>query len=439
MVNVSAFRGIRYDLAQVGSLSDVIAPPYDVIAPNFQESLYKQHPANVIRLILNRQEPGDESWDERYERAAKYLRQWQREGVFFTENESALYVYHQQFDYAGQTFVRRGFMGRLQLEPFGEGQVYPHEETHSAAKADRLKLFNATKCNLSQIFGIYPDESNHAQQLLESAIVGVTPLEATDHLGVLHRLWPVTDVKVIAEVSSAMADLPMYVADGHHRYETGCNYRQQMMEQEQIGPDHPANFVLTMCVSMNDPGMIVLPTHRLLRGVSPVSVDQLTSSLSSHFELMPGPAGADSAAAVWEEIEVEDQQGMIGLFCAAGDQWVLARVNEAGITRLQEISSDQSSDWCGLGVSILHRLILDDLLGLTNLPKPDYVHLVDEVIDGLAAGDEDGAAYGLAALVMPATLDHIRQISQNGERMPAKSTYFYPKLLSGLVINPIGQ
>ena len=439
MVNVSAFRGIRYDLAQVGSLSDVIAPPYDVIDPNFQEALYKQHPANVIRLILNRQEPGDESGDERYERAAKYLRQWQREGVFFTENESALYVYHQQFDYAGQTFVRRGFMGSLQLEPFCEGQVYPHEETHSAAKADRLKLFNATKCNLSQIFGIYPDESNDVQQLLESAIVGVTPLEATDHLGVLHRLWPVTDVKVIAEVSSAMADLPMYVADGHHRYETGCNYRQQMMEQEQIGPDHPANFVLTMCVSMNDPGMIVLPTHRLLRGVSPVSVDQLTSSLSGHFELMPGPAGADSAAEVWEEIEVEDQQGMIGLFCAADDQWVLARVNEAGITRLQEISSDQSSDWCGLGVSILHRLILDDLLGLTNLPKPDYVHLVDEVIDGLAAGDEDGAAYGLAALVMPATLDHIRQISQNGERMPAKSTYFYPKLLSGLVINPIGQ
>mgnify|MGYP001500709153 FL=1 len=439
MVNVSAFRGIRYDLAQVGSLSDVIAPPYDVIDPNFQESLYKQHPTNVIRLILNRQEPGDESGDERYERAARYLRQWQREGVFFTENESALYVYHQQFDYAGQTFVRRGFMGRLQLEPFGEGQVYPHEETHSAAKADRLKLFNATKCNLSQIFGIYPDESNDAQQLLESAIVGVTPLEATDHLGVLHRLWPVTDVKVIAEVSSAMADLPMYVADGHHRYETGCNYRQQMMEQEQIGPNHPANFVLTMCVSMNDPGMIVLPTHRLLRGISPVSVDQLSASLSDHFELTTGPTGADSAAEVWEEIEVEDQQGMIGLFCAADDQWVLAKVNEAGAARLQEIASDQSSDWCGLGVSILHRLILDDLLGLTDLPKPDYVHLVGEVVDGLADGDEDGAPYGLAALVMPATLDHIRQISQNGERMPAKSTYFYPKLLSGLVINPISQ
>ena len=439
MVNVSAFRGIRYDLAQVGSLSDVIAPPYDVIDPNFQESLYKQHPTNVIRLILNRQEPGDESGDERYERAARYLRQWQREGVFFTENESALYVYHQQFDYAGQTFVRRGFMGRLQLEPFGEGQVYPHEETHSAAKADRLKLFNATKCNLSQIFGIYPDESNDAQQLLESAIVGVTPLEATDHLGVLHRLWPVTDVKVIAEVSSAMADLPMYVADGHHRYETGCNYRKKMMEQEQIGPDHPANFVLTMCVSMNDPGMIVLPTHRLLRGISPVSVDQLSASLSDHFELTTGPTGADSAAEVWEEIEVEDQQGMIGLFCAADDQWVLAKVKEAGAARLQEIASDQSSDWCGLGVSILHRLILDDLLGLTDLPKPDYVHLVGEVVDGLADGDEDGAPYGLAALVMPATLDHIRQISQNGERMPAKSTYFYPKLLSGLVINPISQ
>ena len=439
MVNVSAFRGVRYDLAQVGSLSDVIAPPYDVIDPEFQDALYKQHPANVIRLILNRLEPGDDSGDERYDRAAKYLRQWQREGVLFTENEAAIYVYHQQFDYAGQTYVRRGFMGRLQLEPFGEGNVYPHEETHSAAKADRLKLFNATKCNLSQIFGIYPDESNNAQQLLEESIVGVTPLEATDHLGVVHRLWPITDVKVISEVSTAMADLPMYVADGHHRYETGCNYREQMIEEQSIEPDHPANFILAMCVSMNDPGMIVLPTHRLLRGVPAVSVDQLTNALSEHFELELGPSGAEAARAVWEEIELEDLQGTIGLYCAADDKWVVARVNETGASRLREIASDQSADWCGLGVSILHRLILDDLLGLANLPKPDYVHLVGEVVDGLSSGDEDGEAYGLAALVMPATLDHIRQISQYADRMPAKSKYFYPKLLSGLVINPISN
>ena len=159
--------------------------------------------------------------------------------------------------------------------------------------------------------------------------------------------------------------------------------------------------------------------------------------MSDHFELTVGPVGADAARQIWDEIEVEDQQGTIGLYCAADKQWVLARVNENGAARLQEIASEQSSDWCGLGVSILHRLILDDLLGFTDLPKPDYVHLVDEVVDGLASGDEDSAAYGLAALVMPATLDHIRQISQNGERKPAKSTYFYPKLLSGLVINPI--
>jgi uncharacterized protein (DUF1015 family) len=421
----------------VGSLSDVIAPPYDVIGPELQEELYKRHPANVIRLILNRDEPGDDDSHNRYSRAARFLKNWQSEGVLQTDPSPALYVYHQVFEYGGETFTRRGFMARMGLERFGEGTIYPHEETHAAAKADRLKLTQSCRANLSQIFGIYPDDQNEAQSILESAIIGVAPLEATDHLGVVHRLWPVTDVNVIGGVSSAMATKPMFVADGHHRYETACNFRDQLAAQGPLDLGHPANFVMTMCVSMNDPGMIVLPTHRLFRGLHHLTSEQLRAKLGGLLDCTAAGAGPAQAHSIWETIETENNQGKLGLYTSADDQWTVATLSESGRAKMAEVASDHSSDWQGLGVSILQRLILETVLGATDQPKPNYVHLVEEAVEGLTKGDDDGSKYPLAALVMPATLDHIRSISEHGERMPAKSTYFYPKLLSGLVINPL--
>ncbi len=227
MPELHAFRGLRYDLGHVGALSDVVAPPYDVIDPDLQRALYERHPANVVRLILNRDEPGDVDPDARYARAARFLKNWLREGLLRVEPDPALYVYHQSFEFGGTPFTRRGFMGRVRLERFGEGKIYPHEETHAAAKADRLKLTRACRANLSQIFGIFPDTTNQAQAILDAAIQGATPLQATDHLGVVHRLWPVSDVKVIAEVAAVMGPKPIFVADGHHRYETACNYREE--------------------------------------------------------------------------------------------------------------------------------------------------------------------------------------------------------------------
>ena len=438
MVQIEAFQGLRYDLAHVGSLSDVVAPPYDVIDPDFQKQLYESHPANVIRLILNQDEPGDESGDEKYERAARYLKQWQREGVLSAESHAAVYVYHQEFIYAGTTFVRKGFMCRMQLEKLGEGNVYPHEETHSAAKVDRLKLFNATKANLSQIFGIYPDPKNEAQSVLERAIVGKTPLEATDHLGVVHRLWVVDDLQTIGELQSRMGDKAMFIADGHHRYETACNYQEQLREAGELHDHHAANYVMTMCVSMNDDGMIVLPTHRLFKGLPAYDSAKLVSCIGNDFETQIVGTGSELASSVWERIEIDDAQDSIGLYCPVDDTWVLATLNTNGLEKLASVASDRTDDWQGLGVSILHRLLVETCLGHESLPKPKYVHLVQEVVDSLNAGtDDDGESFGLAALVMPATLEHIRTISKNGERMPAKSTYFYPKLLSGLVINSL--
>jgi uncharacterized protein (DUF1015 family) len=452
MPSISAFRGLRYDLGHVGSLSDVIAPPYDVIDPELQDQLYKKHPANVVRLILNRDEPGDDEQSNRYTRAARFLRNWVREGVLFTEGQPAIYVYHQEFQEGGQTFVRRGFMARTRLEKFGEGNIHPHEETHGGAKADRFKLWKACKANLSQIFGLYPDPENEAQSILESAIVGQTPLVATDHLGVVHRVWPVIDIRVINQVAAAMAGKPVYIADGHHRYETALNLREDLANElaargEELSPEHPANFVLMMCVSMSDEGMLVLPTHRLFRGLPAMTAEQLAATLGDNFTTEPAGEGPERALSLWEEIEAEGEQGTFGLYTAEDNRWTLARITGAGLKRMAEAASDHCKDWQGLGVSILHRLVVDTLLNAPKLPAPKYVRALAEVPVGLKEGDAagrdltgqegSGGRFELAALVMPATVEHIRAISNAGERMPAKSTYFYPKLLSGLVINPL--
>ena len=442
MPEIAPFAALRYNPEHVSSISDVIAPPYDVIDPALQDELYKRHPANVIRIILNRAEPGD-SGDEKYERAAKFIQQWTSEGVLKREDQPAFYVYHQQFEADGQTFNRRGFMARVRVQPFGEGNIYPHEETHPKAKVDRLKLTKATKQNNSQIFGLYPDPENTVIGLLDEATQGVTPIEATDHLGVKHVLWPVTDKTVAAKVSQLMSDKPMFVADGHHRYETACNYRDEIREQSgDLPADHPANFVMTMLVGMSDPGMIVLPTHRLLRGTEKFTSDQIIQRLGNAFTCEKLDGGLEAANQAWSKMEAADDQGLVALYGVADETWVLARATDQAAAKMKEIAGGQSEQWRSLGVSLLHRLVIDDLLGCKGHPKPTYVHEVSEVIEGVrgegsqAESDSD-EPYTLAALVMPAKLEHVEAISLNKERMPAKSTYFYPKLLSGLTFNPL--
>ena len=446
MPTIEAFRGLRYNLGHVGSLSDVVCPPYDVISPELQNQLYKKHPAHFVRLELNRDEPGDSEQFNKYTRAARFLRNWRQEGVLQTDPDPALYVYHQTFSTDGQEFTRRGFMGRVRLERFGQGKIYPHEETHAAAKQDRLLLTKACQANLSQIFGLYPDPENEAQNLLEEAVAGQTPLTATDHLGVVHRLWPVTNVETIGRVATVMDPRPMFIADGHHRYETACNYRDWLEEREgPLDPSHPANFVLMQCVSMNDPGLLVLPTHRLFRGIPPITAEKLAEKLADCFTVDLAGTGAEAAAGIWKEIEAAGQQERLALYTAQDDSWLLATINDAGRARMARLAAEHSVDWQGLGVAILHRLVMEDLLKQTSLPKPMYVHSVEEVIKGLKHGDTagrdatgqmgSGGRFELAALVMPATVDHVRAISEHGERMPAKSTYFYPKLLSGLVVH----
>ncbi|MDO4576370.1 MAG: DUF1015 domain-containing protein [Planctomycetia bacterium] len=433
MPNIQPIYGIRYNLGRVGALSDVVAPPYDVIGPEFQDELYAKHPNNAVRLILNKQLPTDDEQNNRYTRAKKTLDTWLKEGVLFTESDPAIYVYHQIFDYAGRTYTRKGFMAGLEVQRFGEGCVFPHEQTHAAAKADRLMLTTVTKTQLSQIFGLYPDAESQVQAVLEKAVENKTPLEAVDHLGVTHRMWVVTDPTIISAVQDKIGKKPLFIADGHHRYETACNYLDHL-RQSGIPKDHPAHYVLTMFIAMEDPGLAVLPTHRLFPGVPEWTAEELAAKLGDCFTSRVAGKGAEFGKEVWKDLEANGSQGEIAFYTRKDDTWTLAALTEAGEAKMAEadVAGTHSEDWRNLGVSILHRLVLDTLLDQPNAPKPVYVHLVSELVDEIKTG-----AYPLAAEVMPATVENIKTLCLEGERMPQKSTYFYPKLLSGLVFRSV--
>jgi uncharacterized protein (DUF1015 family) len=323
-------------------------------------------------------------------------------------------------------------MARMRLSRFGEGLVFPHEETLSGPKIDRLMLTAVCTANLSQVFGLYPDPNGEVQAPLDELTARLTPLEAMDHLGVVHRMWPVTDVGVIGAVSARIGPKPLFIADGHHRYETACNYRQQIYDSGALRPDHPANFVLMQFIAMEDPGLVVLPTHRLFRGLPELSAEELAGRLGPLFATRAAGQGPQEATSVWEDIETSGEPATIGLYTAKDGRWTVAQLTEAGRAKMAEVAADHGPEWRSLGVSVLHRLVVLLVAGKVEIPKPDYVHLVSEVVSGL-----QGGGHSLAALVMPASVDDIRNVSTRGERLPAKSTYFYPKLLSGLVINPL--
>jgi len=443
MADIRAFRAFRYDLGRVGALSDVIAPPYDVIDPALQQTLYERSPYNSIRLILNKEEATDSETENRYVRAARTLRDWQREDILVQDSARSLYVYYQDFEVEGRRYTRRGFLSRVRLEPLGSGRIYAHEETLAGPKADRLKLFHATGMNLSPIFGLYPDPGDEVMAHLDALVSRTLPLQATDHLGVVSRLWPVSDQHIVSAVTGLLSPKPVFIADGHHRYETSLRYLEDRraagtptLPSPNLGEggegEAPANFTMMMLVSMGDPGLIILPTHRLVSGIPDLTADQLAGILGNHFQLERIGTGEQGARDTWETIEADGTQDLLGFCTVADGIWQTARFKSPQL--MAERAANHSPAWRGLAVSILHVAVLDHLLPQASGGKPEckYVHLLREVTDAVAAKQ-----CKLAVLVPPATMQHVEEIAGNLEKMPPKSTYFYPKLLSGLVFNSL--
>ncbi|VTU00121.1 Uncharacterized protein OS=Singulisphaera acidiphila (strain ATCC BAA-1392 / DSM 18658 / VKM B-2454 / MOB10) GN=Sinac_1570 PE=4 SV=1: DUF1015 [Gemmataceae bacterium] len=430
MADIRGFRGFRYDLGQVGSLSDVVAPPYDVIDPALQKQLYDQSPYNAIRVELTKDEPGDDDLNNRYTRAAGTLRDWVASNALRQDTARAVYIYEQTFTAEGQEYTRRGFFARVRLEPFGQGKIYPHEQTMSGPKADRLKLYQATGFNVSPVFGLYPDRDGEVARVLEPFTLKAPPVVAKDHLGVTNKLWVVTDTHAISTLTGLMGPKPVYIADGHHRYETGVKYLEERKAAGEVADDEAApNFTLMMLVGMTDPGLIILPTHRLFSGLTAVTSAELEALLGEHFDVVER-TGTDAKAA-WDHIQMDGSQAALGFGTVADGKWFVAKLRDPRV--MTEAAPEQSDEWRGLGVSILHKLVVDRLVApKLGTPAVKYVHLLKEVTDAVAAKECQ-----LAVLVPPATMEHVEQIAGNGEKMPAKSTYFYPKLLTGMVYNSL--
>jgi uncharacterized protein (DUF1015 family) len=321
-------------------------------------------------------------------------------------------------------------MSRVRLEKFGQGKIYPHEQTMSGPKADRLKLFHATGMNLSQIFGLFPDETNDVAGRLEKVVAGRTPMEAVDHLGVRHRVWVVDDSPVIAELQGLLRDRPVFIADGHHRYETSIRHLEEREAAGLVkGPDAPERFTLMMLVGMSDPGLQVMPTHRLVSGVGELTSPALQEKLAAHFDVTVIGRGEPAGEEAWNRVVASGRQDALA-FCTVQDgTWIFATLRDPSI--MNKVVPDRSDVYRSLGVSILHRLVLETCLAPSQATCR-YVHLTREVFDAVSARE-----CPLACLVQPATVGHIRQLSGTFETMPAKSTYFYPKLASGILFNPI--
>ena len=431
MPDIRPFRGVRYEMTQVGDLSSVVAPPYDVIDPELQDRLYNASDYNIVRLELNREQADDTPEFNRYTRAARLLKEWTRDGILRPDSIPAYYLVHQIFEVDGQTHTRKGFLARVRLEAFGEGKIYPHEQTLSGPKADRLALFNTTRYNLSPIFGLYPDDDGEVLRRAEAGLRDRTPQEATDHLGVVNRLWEVHDLATQTAIQGMMAGRPVFIADGHHRYETGVKLREDLVASGDLaGDEEPANFCLMMLVGMSDPGLIIQPTHRLVEGFSGLTSAALAARLAPHFLITPAGEGEAGCQNAWETIELGEEQDTLAFGTTVDGQWITAKLRDS--SRMDALEPDHSPDWRSLGVSILHSLVLNDLLKNLGSAKCTYVHTLAEVNISIAERSTD-----LACLVPAAGMEYVESIASNLEKMPPKSTYFYPKLLSGLVLNPL--
>ena len=303
-------------------------------------------------------------------------------------------------------------------------------------KADRLNLFRATRTNLSPVFGLFPDATNEVSGILKAAVRKSPPLEATDHLGVVHRLWALADQQLISQLTGLLGPKPIFIADGHHRYETGLKYleeRRAAQDPQATHPDGAANFILMMLVSMSDPGLIILPTHRLILGPPVLTSEHLRDRLKDHFRIEEIGRGEEAARNTWDLLETEGSQNALGFGTVADGVWQIGRfIGDPKI--MEELAADHSLEWRELAVSLLHVLVLGKLLSeeFRSPSELRYVHLLREAQEAVTC-----KSCQLAVLVPSATMPHVEQIAGNREKMPPKSTYFYPKLLSGLVFNPL--
>ncbi|HST88807.1 MAG TPA: DUF1015 domain-containing protein [Ktedonobacterales bacterium] len=440
MADVRPLPGIRY--AAADQLAALVTPPYDVIAPDAQASYYARHPDNIIRLELGRDEPGDDALNNRYTRAAATFAEWRLRGVL-RQDAPALYLYEQRFTWDGREYRRLSLLARVRLEPWEAGIILPHEYTLAKPKDDRLKLLRACAANLSPLLALYDDPDHELARLLAPSLEAPAATDFTDETGERHRLWALRDESLAHAVAAFFAPRQLYMADGHHRYETALAYRdeQAASRKADLPSDDAARFTLLALSAVEDSGLLVLPTHRILRELDPAAVAALPTLLDRHFTVEPLAAPVDAPAALARLAEAH-HAGETAFIAAGLRETLLLRLRPAGRAAMDRAGdeNDNASDaWRRLDLAVLHELVLRDALGISGamVRAGEHISYTRDAAVALAAAHDDATGGTLALLVNATPPAAIRDVAHAGGRMPQKSTYFYPKLITGLVINPL--
>jgi uncharacterized protein (DUF1015 family) len=418
MADIRPFRGIRYNPARVPDLDRVATQPYDKVSPEMKQAYLAADPHNFVRLIL----------PENYEDSDRRCRQWLDEGVLIRDGKPALYAYHEEFEALGTRHVRKGFIGLLRVDEFEKGTVLPHERTLSKAKADRLNLARATRKDYEQIFMLYSDPDREVDRLLEPA--GEPDLKLTDEYGVKHRAWTLTDPAAIAAVRARLEGTVMLIADGHHRYETALNLRKEVEAADPgLSPDAAVRFKACAFVNVADPGLVIFPTHRFLKNLGEVNWDAKLAELGRAFRVTP--VEPDSAEA---KLKAAAGGNAFVLHAGRGRTRLLELTDRSAVERA--VGPERSAGYRALDVVVLHSVIIEGLFGVT----PDNIenHVKYERDWRRAIERVDAGEFQAVLLMNPTRAEQVRALAEQGERMPQKSTDFYPKLISGLVFADIG-
>ena len=418
MADVQPLRALHYDLDRTGGLQDVLAPPYDVIDAEQRAELEARSAYNAVRIDL----PVGE---RPYESAAELLAGWRREGVIVRDQQPAVYVLEQEYTGPdGRPRKRRGFLARVRVTDYGPTRIRPHERTHPGPKEDRLRLTRATKANLSPIFSLFDDEDGAATVPLERATAGAPWGDATDADGTVNRVWRITDAGVIAPITDTLASAELLIADGHHRYETARVYA------EEIGGDGPQRYVLMCLVALEDPGLTVFPTHRMLRGLRPDQHEALAGAIRRDFDLLRLESTAELVPAYGQPVS-------LGYIDAHFRQpWRLTLKDQAIADAALQ---GHAEPYRRLDTAVLEALILKGALGMTDedidhLEGLDYARDFEQALDLVESGARDAAFF-----VAATPIEQVRAVAAAGESMPPKSTYFFPKVPTGVVFNPLDE
>lgn len=431
---------MRYNPGKIRDPSQVVSQPYDRIGPALQGRYYDLSPYNVVRLIQGKTLPTDApdrlGGPNAYTRAKAYYDLWRIEEVLVREERPALYVYHQTYLVGGALKTRKGLIAALEPSPFDQEIVLPHEQTYSGPKVDRLRLLRTLQVHTGQIFLLYPDPGNSIDLLLDQAVSDRDPdLDLTElfEKDVQQRLWVVTDPATIDAVRELMAPKKnLVIADGHHRYETALNYREEMRQKHPgAPPDAAFHYCMATLVSMDDPGLVILPTHREIYGLPQLTGSDVLIQAAPAFDVIP----VEDMASCFAEMEAGKTRHAFG-FYAAGQYAVLALKTPDLID--QWIAQDRSLTWRSLDVTILHKILLEGIMGLSAQVAEEQAHLRYHRDPSAAVENVISGEGNCVFFLNPTQVSQVKACAEEGERMPQKSTDFYPKMISGLTIMPAG-